>query len=162
MKRDISTNYGIGDRYITLDKICSKFMVCRQTGNKGVKQLVSEKILTSSRGQGIRVTGQDQSLEVAGKKLLVYSRTRHHQPTNEAFLKGVRQAAEPRGVNVSFLLVETDDTQSLDFGKHLVSLDADGIIALDFPVSPLPFYYAITHGMDIVAEIDLPELPIRP
>jgi DNA-binding LacI/PurR family transcriptional regulator len=82
---------------------------------------------------------------------------------NRAFLKGIRETAGEKGISVSFEELPNIDTHSLRFGEYLLSLNANGIIALYFSNSALPFYHVMREGMDIAADIildDLPGLPV--
>jgi DNA-binding LacI/PurR family transcriptional regulator len=81
---------------------------------------------------------------------------------NDAFMLGINAEAAGKGVSAEFIQLPEIDIRSLNFGDYLLSIDADGIIALYFRNSALPFYHVLREGRDIVTDIITDELPALP
>jgi DNA-binding LacI/PurR family transcriptional regulator len=162
MTADIKTNYRVGARYLTLDQICRKFKVSRQPASNAVKRLASYTMVRSVPGGGITILAKQREFGVAGKKIAFLSRLGFNKATIQAFRAGIDTVAGPAGVTVVTVPFKEREVTSLAFGDYLLGLDADGIIAVDFPRSALPFYHALHNGMDVVADIFLTDLPLLP
>lgn len=162
LHRDIETNYSAGERYLTVRGIATKFGVSLQTAQRGVTQLAQEHLVSSKPRSGIIVCAKNQhSLSLQNKRVFVITALRDKR-FYTSFLSGVRSSLETAGVEVDLLINDFPSETSLAFGEHLLSLGADGIIALAFPHSALPFYHAMREGQDIVSDIILNDLPSLP
>jgi DNA-binding LacI/PurR family transcriptional regulator len=161
MVRDIKNQYHQGNKYLSIREIADKYQVSVQTAHKGVKKLEEYGYITVKRKAGITVECLRPQKKLEGYKIAVVS-ARADTRFNDAFLKGIREVAGRLGVIVGFEQINEPEKQSLQFGEHLVSLDADGIIALSFRHSDLAFYHVIREGLDIVADVILDGLPVLP
>jgi DNA-binding LacI/PurR family transcriptional regulator len=165
LRNDIISSYNDGDRYLSIREIAAKFGVSVQTAQKGVSSLTEEQILKPRKKAGIYV-GKDMkeiTNPLADKEVVVISKV--STPIfYQGFLDGVKERLKGTGVTIKMIVMnELDDVSSLDFGKRLVDLHADGIITLCFThESALPFYHAIREGVNMVADIILDDLPLLP
>jgi DNA-binding LacI/PurR family transcriptional regulator len=159
--RDIKNHYQPGDKYLSIRQIAEKYRVSIQTAQRGVKKLEEYGYITVKRKAGITIESLRPQKKLEGYKIAVISATADTR-FNDAFLKGINVVASEHGVSAQFEQIPDIDVRSLQFGDYLLSLDADGIIALNFKNSSLPFYHILREGMDIVADIILDELPILP
>jgi len=98
---------------------------------------------------------------LAGKRIGVVSNV-HDFRFNEAFCHGLRERVRAHEITVHWTPELGDSTSSLGFGRKLVSLGMDGVVALGFKDAALPFYHALREGVDLVADIGLDDLPILP
>lgn len=161
IKRDIASNYRVGDRYLTMRQIAERFEVSLQSAQKGVALLEEEGLVQSRKKSGIFIAALESCGKTEGKRLLVLS-NKQDRRFYQVFLDGVKKRMEGSGVSVD-LIVNTDEkTNTLAFGDYLLSLHTDGIIALSFLGAALPFYHALREGLDIVSDIIMDELPILP
>jgi DNA-binding LacI/PurR family transcriptional regulator len=161
LKRDILTNYREGDKYLTVRNITDKFDVSSQTAQKGIKKLIDAGILVSRQKVGLFVGDVDKVDGIAQKLIIVLSNKQDYHFYN-AFMQGAASEAEKYGIGIKLVQNTYGNTAELGFGEYLTELDADGIIALSFRNAGLPFYYAMQHGVDIVSDIIIDELPILP
>lgn len=161
LKRDIISNYKIGDKYLTVRSIATKFDVSNQTAQKGISKLIDEGVLLSKNKVGTFVNKINTSSDVKNKKITVLSNKQDYHFYN-GFFNGVKSVADEYNISTEMVFNTYGNTASLDFGKYLTEIETDGIIALSFINSALPFYYAMTHGVDIVSDIIIDELPILP
>ncbi|MDR2759232.1 MAG: helix-turn-helix domain-containing protein, partial [Spirochaetaceae bacterium] len=159
--RDIRNHYQMGDKYLSIRQIAEKYCVSIQTAQRGVKKLEEYGYITVKRKAGITIESLRPLKKLEGYRIAVAS-ARADGRFNEAFLRGIQETAGEKEVSVRFEPIPDIDIRSLDFGDYLLSLDADGIIALYFNNSALPFYHVMREGRDIVADIILDELPILP
>jgi len=165
LRNDIVSSYNGGDRYLSIRGIAAKFGVSVQTAQKVVTHLAEEQILEPRKKAGIYVSKDIKEIAnpLADKKVVVISKV--STPIfYQGFLDGVKERLKDTGVTIKMMVMnESDDVSSLNFGKRLVNLHADGIITLSFTrESALPFYYAIREGVNIVADIILDDLPLLP
>ena len=161
MARDIKLNYKSGDKYLTIREIAERFSVSVQTAQRGIRRIEEEGIVSVKKKSGIFILSPEQTRNTEGKKLVVLSNKQDHR-FYHAFLEGVKNRAENTGMEISFYVNTRSDTDSLGFGNFLTELDADGIIALSFLNSALPFYHVIREGLDIVSDVIIDNLPILP
>lgn len=162
LRRDIEKNYKNGDKYLKVREIAEKFSVSLQVAQKAVAQLESEGVIAAKPRVGITVQNIDSAPnDLKGKKIVVLSNKQDYH-FYASFLRGIEENCSNYNVSVEFKLNTFEKTDSLDFGEYLTSLEADGIIALSFINSALPFYYAIREGQDIVSDIIIDPLPILP
>jgi DNA-binding LacI/PurR family transcriptional regulator len=159
--RDIKTNYQPGDKYLSIRSIAEKYRISLQTAQRGVNKLEEHGYISVKRKAGITIASLRPQKKLEGYKIAVVS-ARADTRFNSAFFEGIRDTAFGRGISTRFEQIPAVDTRSLKFGEYLLSLDADGIIALYFNNSALPFYHVMREGMDIAADIILDELPILP
>jgi DNA-binding LacI/PurR family transcriptional regulator len=159
--RDIKNHYQPGDKYLSIRQIAEKYRVSIQTAQRGVKKLEEYGYITVKRKAGITIDSLRPRKKLEGYKIVVVSATADVR-FNDAFFKGINAVASENGVSTRFEQIPDIDVRSLQFGDYLLSLDADGIIALNFKNSTLPFYHILREGIDIVADIILDELPILP
>lgn len=159
--RDVQNNYTSGDRYLTVRQIAEKFNVSLQTSQKGVTNLSEKGILEGRRRAGIHVKSTHIELGISGKKMIVLSNKQDFR-FYQAFYKGVKEKTESENIDTELIFNTHPKPQSLGFGEYLTTLEADGIIALSFAKSALPFYHALREGVDIVSDIIIDELPILP
>lgn len=165
LRNDIISSYFGGERYLSIREIATKFGVSVQTAQKGVTQLAEEMILEPRKKAGIFIGKEMKKIAnpLANKEVVVISKVA--TPIfYQGFLDGVKERLKDTGVTVKMMVLnESEDASSLDFGKRLVDLHADGIVTLCFTrESALPFYYAIREGVNIVADIILDDLPLLP
>lgn len=161
LKRDIKTNFMIGDRYYTIREISLKLGVALQTAQKGVKLLCEEKMLKASPRSGITILALEPEEKLKGKILTVLS-AKHDKRFNSAFCDGISEIMTKYGIELIFIENQFERTSSLEFGKYLCKLKTDGIIALGFMDSSLGFYHAIREGVDIISDIGMDDLPLLP
>lgn len=162
LRKDITTNYEKGSRYLSVREISEKFSISLQTAQKGIKELTTEGLISARPRVGIIVEDKNPSRKnLMNKKIIVIS-NRQDKHFFSSFHVGVKSVAEPLGIKTQFLINTFEKTDSLDFGYYLTSLQADGLILLSFPNSELPIYHAIREGCDIVSDIILDRLPILP
>jgi DNA-binding LacI/PurR family transcriptional regulator len=159
--RDIKNNYHPGDKFLSIRDISQKYKVSIQTAQRGVKQLEEYGYISVKRKAGITIASLRPQKMLDGYKIVVVS-ARAESRFNDAFLKGIHEIADERGLSVRYEQIREMDIQSLQFGEYLLSLDADGIIALSFMNSALPFYHVMREGLDIVVDVILDELPVLP
>jgi len=165
LRNDIVSSYHDGERYLSIREIAAKFGVSVQTAQKGVSHLAKEQILEPRKKAGIYVGKGMQEIvnPLADKEVVVISKV--STPIfYQGFLDGVKERLKDTGVTIKMMVMnESDDVSSLEFGKRLVNLHADGIITLCFThESALPFYHAIREGVNMVADIILDDLPLLP
>ncbi len=161
IKRDIAANYRVGDRYLTMRQIADAFGVSLQSAQKGIAQLEEEGFVQSRKKSGIYVASLSICGKTEGKRLLVLSNKQDGR-FYQVFLDGVKKRMEGNGVSIELIVNAGTRTDTLAFGDYLLSLNADGIIALSFLNAALPFYHALREGLDIVSDVILDELPILP
>jgi DNA-binding LacI/PurR family transcriptional regulator len=161
VKRDMATRYSEGDKYLPVRKIAEKFQVSLQTAQRGVKMLEECGYVSIKPKAGITVESLSPRKKLEDYRIAVVS-AREDTRFNQAFLKGIKQTAGERGITVSFAELPNIDVRSLHFGEYLLSLNADGIIALYFSNSALPFYHVMREGLDIAVDIIPDELPVIP
>jgi len=165
LRNDIVHSYQDGERYLSIRDIAAKFDVSVQTAQKGVTQLKDEGILEPRKKAGIYVKmGMKERIDpFVGKEVVVISKVA--SPIfYQGFLDGVTERLKDTDVAIKMMVIdESEDVSSLDFGKRLVNLHADGIITLSFThESALPFYHALREGVTMVADIILDGLPLLP
>ncbi len=159
---DIKNNYEPGDRYLTIKEIAEKFGISIQTAQKAVTNLAIDGVITPRPKVGIIVNIQPEHREdLSDKKIIVISNKQDGHFYSSVY-EGVKYNVEKYGVKTEFLLNTYEDTSSLGFGEFLVSLDTDGIIALSFFNSALPFYHCMREGRDIISDTILDNLPTLP
>jgi DNA-binding LacI/PurR family transcriptional regulator len=161
-RRDISANYGAGQRYLTVRAIAAKFGVAYGTAEKAVKQLVAEGIVRAVPGGGITVLGSGSGAALAGKEIAMLMPPRMAHAEDQAFLRGALSEAEPEGVRVRLVRPEGVVAASYSFGDYIAGLDADGVVAVSHPNSALGFYHALVRGVDLVSDIYYEHLPVLP
>ncbi|MDR2095423.1 MAG: HTH domain-containing protein [Treponema sp.] len=159
--RDIKNHYQMGDKYLSIRQMAEKYQVSIQTAQRGVKKLEEYGYITVKRKAGITIDSLRPRKKLEGYRIAVIS-ARTDKRFNDALFKGIQETANEKGVSARFEPIPDIDTNSLGFGDYLLSLDADGIIALYFNNSALPFYHVMREGRDIVADIILDELPSLP
>ena len=158
---DIRTDYHIGDKYLSIREISDKFAVSIQTAQRGVQKLVECGMARVKQKSGITIVAVRPVRMVSGRKILVIS-NQNDEHFTRAFMRGIEPAAASRGVEVLFQDNHRSDTSSLAFGDYLLSYEVDGIIALSFRESSLPFYHVMREGVDIVTDVILDDLPCLP
>ena len=161
IKQDICTNYSPKQKYLQVREIATKFCASIQTVQKVIGKLKEEGMVSTQPRQGIIVQKLDVPSSPSGKKIIVIS-NKQDGHFYEAFYEGVRSNVASEGISTSFMLNTYGSTTNLGFGQYLESLDADGIIALSFSNSALPFYYCQSHGIDIVSDYIIDDLPTLP
>jgi len=162
IRKNIEQNYQPGDKYLSVREIVQQFSISLQTAQRIVTQLNEEGVVESKRKSGIIVKKiNDAPNLLPGKKLLVLS-NRSDGNFYSSFYSGITEVAEKYGITTSFHLNTYKQTNTLDFGNRLLEMDADGIIALSFMDSALPFYHCIQNGKDVISDVILDELPILP
>ncbi len=161
IRRDIKINYQPGDRYLTMRVIADTFQVSLQTAQKGIAILESEGLVRSKKKSGIFIESLESHGITKGKHLIVLS-NKQDQRFYNTFFEGVKKELEGTDITLSLIVNTHDKTDNLSFGEYLVSLKADGIIALSFDKAMLPFYHVIREGVDIVSDIIIDQLPILP
>ncbi|GHV69277.1 hypothetical protein AGMMS49928_11010 [Spirochaetia bacterium] len=159
--RDIKNHYQPGDKYLSIRALGEKYKISLQTAQRGVKKLEEYGYISIKRKAGITIASLRPQKKLDGYKIAVVS-ARADTRFNDAFFKGIRDTALEKEISASFVQIPDIDPRSLQFGEHLLSLDADGIIALYFNNAALPFYHVMREGLDIVADIILDELPTLP
>jgi DNA-binding transcriptional regulator YhcF (GntR family) len=159
--RDIRNNCQPGDKYLSIRDIADRYRISLQTAQRGVKRLEEYGYISVKRKAGITVASLRPQKKLEGYKIAVVS-AKADTRFNSAFFEGIQDTASGKGISVRFEPIPDMDTRSLGFGDYLLSLDADGIIALYFSHSALPFYHVMREGMDIAADIILDELPTLP
>lgn len=161
LKRDISTNYVPGDRYLTIRNIADKFKVSLQTAQKGVALLAKEGVVISRQKSGTYIACLESASATQGKHLSVLS-SKQDKRFYSVFFEGIMKALEGTGVTAEVVEITQNNIDDYAFAEYLVSLETDGIIALSFGKSILPFYHYIREGGDIVSDIIIDQLPILP
>jgi DNA-binding LacI/PurR family transcriptional regulator len=159
--RDIKNHYRPGDKYLSIRAIAEQQRISIQTAQRGVKKLEEYGYISIKRKAGITIASLRPQKILEGYKIAVIS-AKSDTRFNNGFFEGIRDTASERGMLAHFEQMPDMDPRSLQFGEYLLSLDANGIIALNFNNSALPFYHVMREGMDIVADIILDELPILP
>jgi DNA-binding transcriptional regulator YhcF (GntR family) len=159
--RDIRNHYQPGDKYLSIRGMAEKYQVSIQTAQRGVKKLEEYGYIAVKRKAGITIASPWPQKRLDDYKIAVVS-ARADKRFNDAFFKGINAVAVKRGVHARFEQIPDINIRSLQFGDYLLSLDADGIIALYFNNSALPFYHVMREGRDIVTDIILDDLPILP
>jgi DNA-binding transcriptional regulator YhcF (GntR family) len=159
--RDIRTQYSEGGRYRSVREIADRFHVSLQTAHRGVQLLKDRGFITIKRKAGITVASLNPSETEETYTIAVISAA-HDQRFTNAFFRGIDEKARENNAAAFVCPAPDMDFRSLAFGEYLTTLDAGGIIALNFGNSPLPFFYALREGRDLVADIILDELPILP
>ena len=161
LRRDIRVNYHPGDRYLTMRVIAETFQVSLQTAQKGIAILEAEGLVRSKKKSGIFIESLESHGVTKGKHLIVLS-NKQDQRFYNTFFQGVKKELEESDISLDLIVNNHEQTDNLSFGDYLVSLKADGIIALSFDKAMLPFYHAIREGVDIVSDIIIDQLPILP
>jgi DNA-binding transcriptional regulator YhcF (GntR family) len=159
--RDIKNHYQQGDKFLSIRNIAEQYHVSIQTAQRGVKTLEEYGYITVKRKAGITIASLRPQKKLDGYKIVVVS-ARADNRFNNAFFRGIKDTADEKGISARLVQIPDMDIRSLQFGDYLLSLDADGIIALYFSHSALPFYHVMREGLDIVADIILDELPVLP
>lgn len=160
--RDIVTNYKIGEKYLGVREIATKFNVSLQIAQKGVTELTQTGLLQAAPKRGIFIASTTSAIgNLSSKKITIIS-NKQDGHFYSAFFEGVQEAGMPFGITTYFLLNTYPKTNSLGFGEYLTSLETDGLVMLSFPDSALPFYHVMREGVDIVSDIILDTLPILP
>jgi len=159
--RDIKNHYQPGDKYPSIRAIAEQYRISLQTAQRGIKMLEEYGYISVKRKAGITIASLRPQKELDRYKIAVIS-ARADTRFNDAFFKGILDTAAEKDISVRFEQMPEINPKSLQFGEYLLSLDADGIIALYFNNSALPFYHVLREGKDIVADIILDELPTLP
>jgi DNA-binding transcriptional regulator YhcF (GntR family) len=159
--RDIKNHYQPGDKYLSIRSIAEKYQVSIQTAQRGVRKLEEYGYISVKRKAGITIASLWPQKKLEDYRISVVS-ARADMRFNDAFFKGIKAVASGKGVQARFEQTPDINIRSLQFGDYLLSLDADGIIALYFKNSALPFYHVMREGRDIVADIILDDLPTLP
>ena len=159
--RDIRNNYQVGDKYPSIRDLAEKYGISIQTAQHGVSRLEEYGYVSVKRKAGIVIASLRPQNKLNNYRIAVVS-ARADTRFNNAFFKGTTEVAAEKGVTAKFVQMPDMDHRTLQFGDYLLSLDADGIIALYFNNSALPFYHVMREGMDLVADIILDELPTLP
>ncbi len=161
VKQDMYQNYAKGDRYLQIREIATKFAASTQSVQKVIAKLKEEGAVTTRARQGITIENPSAPTSLQGKRIVVIS-NKQDGHFYEAFYEGVSSNVAKHGVKTSFMLNTYGDTTSLGFGHYLEGLEADGIVALSFGDSALPFYHLLTRGIDIVSDFIIDDLPTLP
>lgn len=161
MLKHIRTEYKVGEKYLSIREIAASFGVSLQTAQRGVQKLVECGMIQVRQKSGITIVAVRPLRMVAGRKILVIS-NQNDEHFTDAFMRGIDSVSSERGIEVIFQDNHRSDVSSLDFGEYLLSFGADGIIALSFRDSALPFYHVMREGVDIIADVILDELPVLP
>ena len=162
VRRDIETNYQSGGRYLSVREIADTFSVSLQIAQKAITQLKREGVVTSKPRTGILIQNTVSApSSLQGKKILVLSNKQDYH-FYASFLEGTEQNCSRYGIDVVFKMNTFENTSSLLFGEYLLSLNADGIIALSFTNAALPFYYVLREGLPLVGDIIIDSLPVMP
>ncbi|QQO08400.1 HTH domain-containing protein [Breznakiella homolactica] len=159
--RDIRTHYRPGDKYLSIRGIAEKFEVSLQTAQRGVKKLEDLGYIDVKQKAGITVLSHRPQKTLEGYRITVVS-AKAETRFNNAFMSGVQAVADGRGISVMCTEVHDMNVEALSFGEYLLNLETDGIIALSFRKSALPFYHILKEGLDVVADIIIDELPVLP
>jgi len=159
--RDIKNNYQLGDRYLSVKEMALRYKVSLQTAQRGVDKLEEYGFVSVKRKAGITIIALRSQKKLDNYKIAVISAKADNR-FNNAFFKGVQETAATNNISVRFEHLPDMDLHSLSFGEYLLSLGEDGIIALNFNNSALPFYHVMREGLDIVTDIILDELPTLP
>jgi DNA-binding LacI/PurR family transcriptional regulator len=159
--RDIKNGYQPGEKFLSIRDISARYKVSVQTAQRGVKRLEEYGYISVKRRAGITIEAPQPRNALEGYKITVVS-AKTEPRFNDTFYKGIREVAKERGVEIRFEVIKNIDVNSLGFGEYLLSLNTDGIIALSFRSSALPFYHVLREGLDIVTDIIIDELPILP
>ena len=159
--RDIKNNYQPGDKYISIREIAEQHRISLQTAQRGVTKLEEHGYITVKQKAGITIESLRPQKILEGYKIAVIS-SKHDKRFDNSFLEGIKVTASERNITADFVQIPDINIKSLQFGEYLLTLDADGIIALSFKNSALPFYYVISKGMDLVSDTIIDELPILP
>ena len=161
IRNDISSQYKPGQRYLTVRQVAEKFGASLQTAQRAIKQLETEGYISAAPRSGIIIKSTNVVMPQKSRRIAVVSSQRDRR-FDEAFLTGIRCQAEGMNVTIEFHECHRKDSSHVSFGEYLLSLNADGIIALAFLNSALGFYHAMREGLDVVTDIipdDLPQVP---
>jgi len=161
MVREIRNSFKPGDKYYSIRDLSVHHKVSIQTAQRGVKRLQEYGYISVKQKAGITIESVWPQKKLKGYRLSIVS-ARTDDRFNAAFLGGINEIAGKHDVAVRFEKTPPMDFRSLQFGDHLLSLNADGIICLYFRNSALPFYHVMREGMDIVTDIIPDVLPILP
>jgi DNA-binding LacI/PurR family transcriptional regulator len=161
MLRDIRNTWHEGDQFLSIRDIARQYRVSLQTAHRGVKKLEDFGYITVKRKAGITIHSLRPRRKLEHYRISVVS-ARADARFNDGFFRGVSETAGALNMQARLENIPDMDYRSLQFGEYLLSLDADGIIALYFNNASLPFYHVMREGMDIVTDIILDELPILP
>jgi len=159
--RDIKSHYQEGDKYFSVRVLADKFRVSLQTAQKGVKKLEESGFISTKMRSGITIISTNPAKKLENRTIAVVSANSDTR-FNEGYMKGISGFVEDKGIKAVFYDVTEKDLESVAFGDYLLSLKADGIIALYMRNSALPFYHAIREGQDIVSDIIYDGLPMMP
>jgi DNA-binding transcriptional regulator YhcF (GntR family) len=159
--RDIKNYYQPGDKFPSVRAIAEQHGISIQTAQRGIKRLEYYGYVSIKSKAGITIASLEPQKKLEGYKVAVVS-SRADTRFNNAFFKGISDIAAEREISARFVQMPSLNHSSLQFGEYLLSLDANGIIALYFNKSALPFYHVMREGMDIVSDIILDELPTLP
>ncbi|MDR0450638.1 MAG: GntR family transcriptional regulator [Treponema sp.] len=159
--RVIKNDYQPGDKFLSIRELSAKYQVSVQTVQKAIKRLEEYGYISIRKKAGITVNSLRPLKKLDGYKVAVVS-AREEPHFIDSFLRGIRKTADTYGISVQHEFINEQNVQHLRFGEYLCSLGADGIIALNFRNSALPFYHVLREGVDIVTDIILDELPILP
>ncbi len=161
LRQALIANYPIGSRFLSLAQICSEFQVSRKTAHKAITTLKNEGLIIVSPKSGIHVLSHSSSTVIKGKRLVIFSNLQHRE-FDDAILRGVESAVINHGVILRLVNNPLKNTQALSLGDYLLDLKCDGVIAISFGDASLGFYRAMREGLDIIADYEMPELPILP
>lgn len=163
LKQDIADRFQIGDRYLSVRDIASRFKVSLQTAQKGVRELCENGTLSAKQKSGIFVLQKPKPSEEETRKTLVVLSRNINSQFYKPFLEGIHTRIGTHLVDVKVIAQDFGDVGSLRFGEYIVGLGADGIITLNFfQESALPFYYVLHNHIPIVSDIIFDTLPILP
>jgi DNA-binding LacI/PurR family transcriptional regulator len=158
MERDIRADFHEGMEYRSVRELAARFKVSAQTAHKAVRLLVASGILETLPRKGVLVKGRYPAATRSVRLV-----TKNPDPRfNSAFLNGARRVLDGEGFDVQLVLNLLPNPNSLVFGDFLLSLNANAIIAIGFSNAALGFYHALQKGINIVADIELEELPTLP
>jgi len=161
IQRDISAHFHVGDRYRSVRKVAQHFGVSLQTAHRAITQLIKNGMLVAKQKSGLHVISIQPNWKIIPPKIVLLSNNPDPR-FNQAVLLGLRDALAVEKIEVKLVLNTQADTTSLRFGEWIGSLKADGVVAMSFRNSALPFYFAQTHGVNLISGIiydDLPALP---
>jgi DNA-binding transcriptional regulator YhcF (GntR family) len=150
--RVIKNDYQPGDKFLSVRELSAQYQVSIQTVQKGIKRLEEYGYISIRKKAGITINSLRPLKKFDGYRIAVVS-AREEPHFIDSFLKGIHKTAETYGISVQHEFINKQDIQSLSFGEYLCSLRTDGIIALNFRNSALPFYHVLREGVDIVTDL---------
>jgi hypothetical protein len=157
LERDIQLHYRVGERFLSVREAARRYKISPPSAAAAISQLVACGLLAVHPRVGTTILSLRRDAHQQRIRILMLSRTFDNE-LNNAILRGIRKRCGDN-YETSFLIDPVVDIATLPHGEYLFGLGYNAIIAVGMRESVLPLYYLISHGVNVVSSVIVPELP---